>query len=74
MWEGLSAGCRAGLTLERFSQLAVFAIQPVGRDAAAVWLVEDGAPKVRASSELQFGTLREVVARERQGALSRRAW
>ena len=26
------------------------------------------------SSELQFGALREVVARERQGALSRRAW
>ena len=28
--EGLSGGCRAGLTLERCSQLAVFAIQPVG--------------------------------------------
>ena len=39
-----------------------------------VWLVEDGVPQVRASSELQFGALRGVVARERQGALSRRAW
>ena len=30
---------------------------------------------MRVSSELQFGALREVVvARERQGALSRRAW
>ena len=27
-----------------------------------------------ASSELQFGALQEVVARERQGALSRKAW
>ena len=42
MWEGLSDGCRAGLTLERCSQLAAFAIQLVGRDAAAVWLAEDG--------------------------------
>ena len=42
---GPSGGCRAGLTLERCSQLAVFAIQPVGWDAAAVlWLVEDGIP------------------------------
>ena len=29
---------------------------------------------MRASSELQFGALREVAARERQGALSWRAW
>ena len=29
---------------------------------------------MRAYSELQFGALREVAARERQGALSRRAW
>ena len=28
--EGLSGGCIAGLTLERCSQLAAFAIQPVG--------------------------------------------
>ena len=27
-----------------------------------------------ASSELQFGALREVVAREREGTLSRKAW
>ena len=54
--------------------MAVFAIEPVDRDAAAVWLVEDGVPQVHASSELQFGALREMVARERQGALSRRAW
>ena len=31
----------AGLTLERFSQLVVFATQAIGWDAAAVWLVED---------------------------------
>ena len=37
-------------------------------------VVEDGVPEVRASSELQFGALRKVTARERQGALSRRAW
>ena len=30
VWEGLSGGCRAGLTLERCSQLAAFAIRPVG--------------------------------------------
>ena len=29
---------------------------------------------MRASSEFQFGALREVAARERQGALSWRAW
>ena len=28
--EGLSGGCKAGLTLERCRQLAAFAIQPVG--------------------------------------------
>ena len=43
MWEDLSGGFRAGLTLERCSRLAVFAIQPVGWYAAAVWLVQDGA-------------------------------
>ena len=46
--------CRAGLTLKRCSHLAAIAIQPVGSDTAAVWLVEE-----RASSELQFGALRE---------------
>ena len=30
LWEGLSGGCRAGLTLERCSQLAAFVIRPVG--------------------------------------------
>ena len=63
---GLSGGCRAGLTLERYGQLAAFAIQQVGSDAAAVLLVEDGVPQVRVSSKLQFGAL-QVVARERQG-------
>ena len=47
MWEGLSGGCRAGLTLERCSQLSVFAIRLVGLDAAVVWLVEDSVHKVR---------------------------
>ena len=45
MWEGLPDGCRAGLALERCSQLAVFAIQSVGWDAAAVWLAENGVPR-----------------------------
>ena len=58
MWEGLSGGCRAGVTLKRCSQLATFAIQPVGLDAAAVWLAEDACSQVRASSESQFGVLR----------------
>ena len=67
MPEGLSVGCRAGLTLERYGQLAAFAIQQVVSDAAAVLLVEDGVPQeVRASSKLQFGAL-QVVAREWQG-------
>ena len=39
-----------------------------------LWLVEDVFPQVRASSEFQCGSLREVVARERQEELSRRAW
>ena len=60
---------------DRCSQLAVFAIQPVGSEAAVVWLVEGGVHQVRVSSELQFGALREVVARERQGALVvRKTW
>ena len=43
LWEGLSGGSRAGLTLERCSQLtAFFAIQPVSW--AAVWLVKYGVP------------------------------
>ena len=59
MWEGLAGGCRAGLTLKRCRQLAAFAIQPVGWDAAAVWLAEDDGAQTRASSESQFGALRE---------------
>ena len=74
MREGLSSGNRAGFTLERCSQLAAFAIQPVVLDAVAVWLGEGGFLQVRTSCEVQFGTLREVVAQERQGPLSRRAW
>ena len=45
VWEGLSGGCRAGLTLERCSQLAAFVIRTVGGDAAAVWLAEGGVPR-----------------------------
>ena len=30
VWDGLSGRCRDGLTLERCSQLAAFAIHPVG--------------------------------------------
>ena len=62
------------LTLERCSQLAAFAIRPVGLDAAAIWLADDGvfmcAP-FPSSNLVAFG---RVAARERQGALSRRAW
>ena len=47
MWEGLSGGSRAGLTLERWSQLAVFTIQLIDLDAVVVCLVEDGAHQVR---------------------------
>ena len=71
MWGGLSGGRRAGLTLERCSQLAAFAIRPVGCDAAAVWLAEDGVPRcapLPSSNLVAFGT---VAARETQG---RRAW
>ena len=39
-----------------------------------VWLVENGVLRVRTSSELQFGALGEMVAREKQGAPSRRTW
>ena len=73
MWEGLSGGCRAGLTLERCSQLAAFVTRPVGRDAAAVWLADDGVSRcapLPSSNLVPFG---RVAARERQGALSRRA-
>ena len=73
MLEGLSGGCRAGLTLERGSQLHAFALQSVSLDATVVLLVEDGVPQVHASSELQSGALREGVARGKQGPLSRRA-
>ena len=74
MWEGLSGGCRAGLTLERCSQLAAFAIRPFGWDAATVWLAEDGVPRcapLPTSNLVAFG---RVAARERQGALSRKDW
>ena len=74
VWEGLSGGSRAGITLKGCSQLAAFAIRPVGWDAAAVWLAEDGvfrcAP-LPSSNLVAFG---RVAARERQGALTRRAW
>ena len=60
MWEGLSDGCRAGLTLERCSQLAAFAIQLVGRDAAAVWLAEDGVPRCAPLPSSKFGAFWEV--------------
>ena len=51
-----------------FNQLAVFTFQPVGWDAAVVLMVEMVFIRC-AFYELQCGTLREVVARERQGAL-----
>ena len=58
MWEGLSGGCRAGLTLEGCSQLAVFAVQPVGWDAAVVLSVEVGVPRcapLPSSNLVHFG-------------------
>ena len=50
-------------------------MQPTGclRDPPGRLRRGDGIPQVRASSELQFGALREMAARERQGALSWRA-
>ena len=73
--KGLSGVCRAGLTLKSRSQLTILAIQPV-------WSVETrrrfgGLRMVFtrcASFELEFGALREMVARERQRALSRKTW
>ena len=47
MWLGLSGGGRAGLTLERYSQLAIFATQLVDSNAAEVWWVKDGVHQVR---------------------------
>ena len=61
MWEGIFGGCGAGLNLVRCCQVSAFTNQPVGWDAAAVWLVGDGAcSHVRASSELHFAALRKV--------------
>ena len=74
VWEGLSGGSRAGLTLERCSQLAAFAIRPVGWDAAAVWLAEGGVFRCAPLSGSNLVAFGRVAARERQGALSRRAW
>ena len=65
--EGLSVGCRAGLTLERCSQLAVFATQPIGWDAAAVWLIEDGVPRCApspSSNLVPFTRWRQARGRE----------
>ena len=60
--------CRAGLTLQRCSHLAVFAIQPIGCDEAAVlWLVEDGAPRcapLPSSNLVPFGRWRHSRGRE----------
>ena len=58
VWEGLPDGCRAGLTLERCSHLAVFATQPIDWDAAAVWLVEDGVPRCAAVPSSNMVALR----------------
>ena len=74
MWEGLSGGCKARLTLKRCSQLAAFAIQPVVGDTAAVWLVEDGVPRCAPLPSSNLVTFGRVTALERQGAGSRRAW
>ena len=67
MWEGLSGGFRAGLTLERCSQLAVFATQPAGRDAASVCSVEDGVTRfapLPSSNLVHFGRWRHSRGRE----------
>ena len=60
----------AGVGLAQVMQQTGCPCDSAGQDAAAVWLVEDGA----AYSELQLGALREVMAHERQGALSREVW
>ena len=67
MREGLSGKCRTGLTPEGCSQLAIFTIQPVGWDAAAVWLVEDGALRcapLPSSNLVSFGRWRHARDRE----------
>ena len=64
--------CWTGLTLKRCNQLTLFAIQPVGWAEAAVLLVDDGAHQVCYFRALN-GTALEVVARERQMPLSRKA-
>ena len=58
---GFSGRCRAGITLERCSQLAAFVTQPIGLDAAAVWVVEDGVPRcvhLPSSNLVPFGRWR----------------
>ena len=68
MWEVPSGGCRAGLDLERCSQLAVFAIQSVGWVPAAVsWLVDDGVPRcapLPSPNMVPFGRWRHARSRE----------
>ena len=73
VWDGLSGGCKTGITLEECSQLAVFATHDrLKRNGGMVG--QGWCSQVLACSELQFGALKEVAARKRQEALSRRAW
>ena len=65
VWECLSGGCRTGITLKRCSQLAAFAIQPVGWDTAAVWLAEDGVPRCAPLPSPNLVPFGRVAARER---------
>ena len=60
MLGGLSGGCRAGITLEKCSQLAVVSTQPA-------WLVEDGVPRcspLPCFNLVPFGRWRHARGRE----------
>ena len=58
---GLSGGCRAGLTLKRWRHLTAALSVETQRRFGCVRVVSTRY----ASSELQFGAFRNVVARER---------
>ena len=75
MWEGFSpAGVGLDSTLERCIQLAVFTIQLVRGDAAAVWLVEDGVHQVRLFRAPIWCPSGGGGTRGAGGTVSRKAW
>ena len=63
---------KAGLALERCRQLTVHPIQLFDPQAVAVWLCQDDFTRC-ASSDRQFGVLKQSIPRERQVMLSQKA-